>query len=168
MSASGFFKIFCICLFTFLITSCLGIGTTIKPEESLTPIPYDRAFDLALKSAVDMISDCKSINVYNFPVLVETGTSKSRGVITIHYKYDPSAGNICSPPPESIKILTSRFVPHFGAEYYMHVRFIQTENIAKGVSIEITQWKGVKKREFIDEMERLKEIYLTYLKRNWR
>lgn len=40
--------------------------------------------------------------------------------------------------------------------------------MAKGINIEITQWKGVKKEEFVNEMIRLKELYLKYLKQNWK
>lgn len=168
MSRSQMMKIFFLSFSFVIFASCLGIGNRIKLEETFTPIPYDQAFDLALKSAREMHQECKRINFHNFPIIVDLGTSKSRGVITLHYKYDPTAGNVCSPPPEPVKSLAMGFVPHFGAEFYMHVRFAKTEGTTKGVSIEISQSKGVKKEEFANEMERLKEIYLKYLKRNWK
>lgn len=163
-----FLKTFLVLFFLITMVSCLGVGTRIKPEETFIPISYDKAFDISLKSANQMIQECKIINPYNFPIIVDIGTSKSRGVITLHYRYDPVAGNICSQPPEPIKVLGKGFIPHFGAEYYMHIRFIKKGDIAEGVKIEITQMKGIKKQEFVDEMERLKETYLKYLRRNWQ
>jgi len=152
-----------------LIFSCLGIGKIITSEEFLIEIPYDQAFDLALESAKEMQEKCKIINVFNFPVIVSLGTSKSREVITVHYKYDPEAGSVCIKPPESLESMGKRvFVPHFGAEFYMYIRFLKEGNMAKGVKIEVTQYKGVKKEIFEKEMYHLRDIYLTYLKKRWK
>lgn len=97
------------------------------------------------------------------------GTSKSRGVITLRYRFDPESGSGCRKPPETISSFTKRvFFPHFGAEFFMHIRFVKEGDVAKGVKIETTQMKGVKKEVFDREMENLKNSYMEYLKRYWR
>lgn len=152
----------------FVLNGCLGIGKGISVQETLKPLPYDQAFDVALRSAEKMCEECKNINPFNFPVIVSLGTSKSRGVITVHYRFDPEAGSICSKPPVDISSSAKRvFVPHFGAEFYMHIRIIKEGDKAKAVSIEITQSKGVKKDVFDKEMERFKDVYKNYLNKEY-
>lgn len=154
------------CLF---LTSCLGVGQHVIVEESLVAIPYDEAFDIALRSAEQMYNDCLKINPINYPIIVSLGTSKSRGVITVLYKFDPEAGSIGTEPPKSISSTAARvFVPRFGAEFYMHIKFARDGNLVRGVKVDVMQSKGVKKQIFQEEMENLKKIYLTYLKRNWK
>ncbi|MGC8916091.1 MAG: hypothetical protein ACP5NF_03840 [Thermoanaerobaculum sp.] len=100
---------------------------------------------------------------------MELGTSQKRGVITVHYRFDPEAGSICSEPPGGASSFLKRtFVPHFGAEFYMHVRFLQERNEALGVRVEVTQSKGVKKQVFEEEKRRFRDVYLSYLRRHWR
>lgn len=155
--------------FCFFLSSCLGVSQHIVVEESLRAIPYEEAFDIALRSAEQMHLECQRINPFNYPLIVSLGTSKSRGVITVLYKFDPEAGNIGTEPPKSISSMAARiFVPHFAAEFYMHIRFSKEGNLARGVKIDVMQSKGVKKQNFQEEMENLKRIYLTYLKRNWK
>lgn len=110
---ANFIFIAAFCLF---LTSCLGIGQNLMVEESFMPIPYEEAFHLALRSAEQMHNECRRINPINYPMIVSLGTSKSRGVITVLYKYDPEAGSIGTEPPKSLSSLAaSIFVPHFGA-----------------------------------------------------
>ncbi|CUS79087.1 hypothetical protein JGI3_01075 [Candidatus Kryptobacter tengchongensis] len=155
--------------FSLTFFSCLGVGTRLTLTESFETIPYDEAFEIALKSAKEMQEECSKTNPFNFPVIVSLGTSKSRGVITVHYRFDPEAGSVCTKPPESISSLAKRtFVPHFAAEFYMHIRFLKEGDIAKGVKIEITQSKGVKKKVFEEEMDNLRKAYLSYLKKYWK
>lgn len=153
----------------FIFISCLGAGRIIVLSEPFEPIPYDKAFDLALESAKEMQEQCQRINAFNYPVVVALGTSKSRGVITMHYRFDPEAGSVCTKPPESITSLAKRiFVPRFAAEFYMHIRFLKEGDIAKGVKIEVMQSKGVKKEVFDNEMKNLRNVYLSYLKMRWK
>ncbi|KDA52869.1 hypothetical protein EG19_09215 [Thermoanaerobaculum aquaticum] len=99
----------------------------------------------------------------------EAGYEPKEGVITVHYRFDPEAGGICSEPPGGVSsFLKQAFVPHFGAEFFMHVRFVREADRALGVQVEVTQSKGVKKAVFDAEMERFKELYLRYLRRHWR
>ncbi len=101
--------------------------------------------------------------------MVSLGTSQKRGVITVHYRFDPEAGSVCSEPPGGVSSFLKRaFVPHFGAEFYMHVRFVREGNQALGVRVEVTQSKGVKKQIFDEEKERLRELYVRYLRRHWQ
>lgn len=163
---ANFIFLVAFCLF---LPSCLGIGQNLIVEESFMAIPYEEAFHLALRSAEQMHDECRRINPINYPVIVSLGTSKSRGVITVLYKYDPEAGSIGTDPPKSLSSMaTSIFVPRFGAEFYMHIRFSREGDVARGVKIEVTQHKGIKKQIFQEEMEKLKKTYLTYLKRNWK
>lgn len=118
-------------LFLVFLSSCLGVGTNIKVEENLEIISYDKAFDIALETAKEIHLKCKNINPYNYPTIVDAGVSKSRGVITIHYKYDPAAGSVCSSPPEPIKVMAKGFVPHFGAEFYMHIKIYKNRGYGK-------------------------------------
>lgn len=163
------FKILLIVGFSIFISSCLGVGKSITIEETFKPLPYDRAFDIALSSAEKMCEECKKINPFNFPVIVSLGTSKSRGVITIHYKFDPEAGSLCTKPPLDTSSFAKRtFVPHFGAEFYMHIRIIKEQDKATGLNIEVTQSKGVKKEVFEKEMEKLRDVYRSYLNKALR
>lgn len=155
--------------FLLILISCLGVGKSLVLEEIWEPISYDRAYEIALESARQMHEECRRINAINYPVIGSLGTSKSRGVITIYYKFDPEAGSICTKPPESVSsFIKETFVPHFGAEFYMHIRFLKEDDTAKGVKIEVTQTKGIKKEIFENEMENLKGVYLSYLKKQWR
>ncbi|MGQ9801823.1 MAG: hypothetical protein ACUVRL_09200 [Candidatus Saccharicenans sp.] len=154
----------------FAFSSCLGVGKKmVFQEESITALPYDNAFDSALKAAEEMHEECKKINPFNYPIIVSLGTSKSRKVITIHYKYDPEAGSINTKPPIDLSSTLKRtFVPHFGAEYYMHIRIQKEGDIVKGLKIEITQMKGVKNQVFEEEMKRLRAVYTEFLKKHWQ
>ncbi len=160
---------FWVVAFPFVLFSCVGAGRNIVSKEPFPFIPYDRAFDLALKAANEMHEECSKINPINFPTVVSMGTSKSRGVITLQYRFDPEAGSLCRKPPEAITSFAKRvFVPHFGAEFFMHIRFIKEGEVAKGVTIEVTQMKGVKKEVFDREGENLKNFYIEYLRRFWK
>ncbi len=153
----------------FFLFSCLGVGQRLVIQEPLLSIPYDRAFDLALQSAEQMHNECRKINPFNYPTIVLLGTSKSRGVITIFYKFDPEAGSIGKEPPMSISSVFERvFVPHFAAEFYMHIRFLKEGDMARGVQVEVMQSKGIKKQIFQEEMENLRKTYFSYLKRYWK
>ncbi|MEW5876741.1 MAG: hypothetical protein AB1751_01575 [Acidobacteriota bacterium] len=151
------------------LVSCLGAGRAVRQEQALAPLPYDRAFDLALQSAREMSEECRQVNPFNYPAVVSLGTSQKRGVITVHYRFDPEAGSVCTEPPGGASAFLKRaFVPHFGAEFYMHVRFVREGDRALGVQVEVSQSKGVKKAVFDEEMERLRELYLRFLRRHWR
>lgn len=144
--------------------SCLGAGRSITFQENIKHISYDQVFEVALKSAEKMCEECKKINPFNFPVLVSLGTSKSRGIITLHYQFDPEAGSLCTQPPPEVSAMAKRiFVPRFGAEFYMHIKIIRDKDKATGINIQVTQSKGIKKEIFDREMERLKSVYQSYL-----
>lgn len=157
--------------FSTLFSSCLGVGISVKEERTQASLPYEQAFELSLKAAREMEQRCKEINSYNFPAVVSLGTSKSRGVITLFYRFDPAWGSLCTRPPkkpaaqEAAEILV---VPRFGAEFYLHVKFIREKNLATGVRVEVIQSKGVKKETFSQEMENFKNTFLSYLVRHWK
>lgn len=157
-------------IFIFALTSCLGVGSKVVSQGDFrSPLPYDKAFELSLKAAEEMVEECKKVNPFNFPVLVSLGTSKSRGVITMHYRYDPEAGSVYTRPPMDATSVAKRvFVPHFAAEFYMHIRFQREGDTARGLQIEVTQMKGVKKEIFDEEMQKLRTVYLEFLKRYWK
>jgi len=159
-----------IIIFAFLLTSCLGVGSkAVFLEQSLSPLPYDKAFDISLRAAEEMVEICKKKNPINFPVIVSLGTSKSKGVITLYYKFDPEAGSVCTQHPKGLTSFAKEWlVPHFGAEFYMHIRFQKEENMVSGLNIEITQMKGIKKEVFDEERQKLKTIYLEFLKKYWK
>ncbi len=48
------------------------------------------------------------------------------------------------------------------------MRFVREGNQALGVRVEGTQSKGVKKQIFDEEKERLRELYVRYLRRHWQ
>lgn len=152
-----------------ILTGCLGVGGVISQEQPFSALPYEQAFALALQSAREMHEECRQIDPFNYPAVVSLGTSQKRGVITVHYRFDPEAGSICSEPPGGVSSFLKRaFVPHFGAEFYMHVRFVREGERALGVRVEVSQSRGLKKRTFEEEKERLREVYLSYLRRHWR
>jgi len=157
-------------IFSILLTSCLGVGSkAIFVEQSVSLLPYDKAFDLSLRAAEEMVETCKKRNPINFPIIVSLGTSKSRGVITLHYKFDPEAGSVCTPHPKGLTPFAKEwFVPHFGAEFYMHIRFQKEGDMVKGLNIEVTQMKGIKKKVFDEEREKLKDVYIEFLKKYWK
>lgn len=127
-------------------TSCLIVGSKIAfLEESINPLPYDKAFDLALKAAEEMHEEFKNTIPFNYPVIVSTGTSKSRKVITIHYKFDLEAGSLNTKPPVDLTSTIKRVFFPLGAKFYMHIRFLKEGDMARGLKIEVTQMKGVKK-----------------------
>lgn len=156
-------------MMVFFLVSCLGAGQAVRQKQALPPLPYDKAFDLALQSAREMNEECRQVNPFNYPTVVSLGTSQRRGVITVHYRFDPEAGSACTEPPGGVSSFLKRaFVPHFGAEFYMHVRFVREGDRALGVHLEVSQSKGVKKAAFDAEMQHLKELYLRFLRRHWR
>jgi len=164
-------RVFLLITFLTFFSSCLGVGMSLREEKVQASLPYEQAFERALKAAKEMEQRCKEINSYNFPAIVSVGTSKSRGVITLVYQFDPAWGSLCTKPPkvpaveEAAKIL---FVPRFGAKFYLHVRFLKEKNVARGVRLEVTQSSGVKKESFRQEMEKFKNTYLVYLNRHWQ
>jgi len=151
-----------------LLIGCLGVGRNLIIEEPFNTLPFDRAWEIALLSAEQMCEEAKKVNPYNFPVIVSIGTSKIRNIITLRYDYDPVAGSIGKIPPDAGKVLTKQFVPHFAAQYYVHIKLIKQGDQATGVKIEVTQVKGVKKKEFDQEAENLKNYYFTFLRKNWK
>lgn len=149
------------------LVSCLGAGRSITFQENIRHMSYDQVFEAALKSAEKMSEECKKINPFNFPVLVSLGTNKSRGIITLHYQFDPKAGSLCTQPPFEVSDIAKRiFIPRFGAEFYMHIKIIKEKDKATGINIQVTQTKGIKKEIFDREMERLRDVYQTYLVKN--
>jgi len=130
---------------------CLGVGRNLIIEEPFKALPFDRAWEIALLSAEQMCEEGKKINPYNFPVLVKIGTSKTRNIITLRYG----------------KVLAKQFVPHFAAKYYVHIKLIKQDDRATGVQIEVTQMKGVKKKELDQEAENVKNYCLCFLRKNW-
>lgn len=146
---------------------CFGAGSQLAINESMASVSYDQAWEIALNSAREMCEEGKKINPYNFPVLVSIGTSKSRNVITMKYDFDPAAGSIGTEPPNAAELIAKKFVPRFGAEFYVHIKLIKSGQQINGVKIEVTQMKGIKKEEFDREAERVKDYYLQFLKKNW-
>jgi len=152
------------CLLSF---ACFGAGRQIVVEQTYPELSYDDAYEKALKSAEEMCQEAKKVNPYNFPVIVKIGTSKSRNIITVSYQYDPVAGSVGTKPPETGEIVAKSFVPHFGAEFYLHIKLIKQADKARGVKVTVTQMKGVKKDVFDQEMENLKSYYLSFLSKYW-
>ncbi|MGC8810167.1 MAG: hypothetical protein ACP5Q3_07950 [bacterium] len=150
-----------------LLIGCLGAGRNLVVEERVNALPFERAWEIALVSAEQMCEQAKKINPYNFPVIVSLGTSKTRNIITLRYDYDPEAGSVGKTPPNAGKVLAKQFVPHFGAQYYVHIKLIRQDDRATGVEVEVTQMKGVKKEKFEQEAENLKDYYLSFLRKNW-
>ncbi|MGB9715805.1 MAG: hypothetical protein ACPL1G_05305 [Thermodesulfovibrionales bacterium] len=158
--------VFLLCI-PWLLIGCLGAGRSLVVEERVKALPFERAWEIALNSAKQMCEQAKKINPYNFPVIVSLGTSKARYIITLRYDYDPEAGSIGKTPPNAGKVLAKQFVPHFGAQYYVHIKLITQDEQATGIKVEVTQMKGVKKEKFDLEAENLKEYYLSFLRKNW-
>ncbi len=150
-----------------VLVCCFGAGRQLVTQEPMTALSFDQAWDVAMASARQMCEEAKKINPYNFPIIVSLGTSRSRNVITIKYDYDPAAGSVGTEPPNAEELVAKQFVPRFGAEYYVHIRLVKTGQQVSGVKVEVTQMKGVKKEEFDREAEKLKEYYLSFLKKNW-
>uniref|UniRef100_A0A7V4N406 Uncharacterized protein n=1 Tax=Thermodesulfobacterium geofontis TaxID=1295609 RepID=A0A7V4N406_9BACT len=118
-----------------LLIDCLSVGRNFIIEESFNTLPFDRTWEIALLNAEQMCEKAKKINPYNFPVIVSLGTSKTMNIITLRYDYDPTAGSIGKIPPEAGKILAKQFVPHFAAQYYVHIKLIKQGDQATGVKI---------------------------------
>lgn len=150
-----------------VLVCCFGAGRQLVTQEQVAPLSFDQAWEVALTSARQMCEEAKKANPYNFPIIVSLGTSKSRNVITIKYDYDPAAGSVGTEPPNASELAAKQFVPRFGAEYYIHIRLVKSGQQVSGVKVEVTQMKGVKKEEFDREAEKLKEYYLSFLKKNW-
>jgi len=157
--------LFVACLLTF---ACFGAGRQIVAEQSQPEFSYDEAYEIALKSAEEMCQEAKKVNPYNFPAIVKLGTSKSRNIITVFYQFDPVAGSVGTKPPETGEIVAKSFVPHFGAEFYLHIKLLKQGDKAQGVKVTVTQMKGVKKEIFDQEMENLKNYYLGFLNKYWQ
>ncbi|HEK84749.1 MAG: hypothetical protein ACPLZD_06265 [Candidatus Saccharicenans sp.] len=160
-------KMFIITALSLFLICCFGAGRQLVIDEPVAPVSYDQAWEIALNSAREMCEEGKKINPYNFPVLVSLGTSKSRDVITLRYDFDPAAGSIGTEPPNAAELIAKKFVPRFGAEFYIHIKLIKSGQQVNGVKIEVTQMKGVKKEEFDREADKVKDFYLQFLKKNW-
>lgn len=158
--------IFLLICFSLFATSSFGLGQKLLSRYTLPLGMEADSYDLALKAAEKMCDECKGVNPFNFPIIVSLGTSKSRGVITIHYKFDPEAGSVCTSPPVGLVPSTKRiFVPRFGAEFYMHIRTVKGEDGSPCLDINVTQSKGIGREIFDKEMEILVETYKRYLER---
>lgn len=160
-------RLFIITGLSLFFICCFGAGRQLVINEPMASVSYDQAWEIALNSAREMCEEGKKINPYNFPVLVSLGTSKSRNVITLKYDFDPAAGSIGTEPPNAAELIAKKFVPRFGAEFYIHIKLIKSGQQINGVKIEVTQMKGIKKEEFDREAERVKDYYLQFLKKNW-
>jgi len=129
-----------------LIFSLVGCATITQPklerESTITPIPYEKAFEYVIKAGDDI----------GFEPAKYPKPNKEKGIVTLMAKAKTGE-----------RVWKALFFSPLWTHLVLEIRINRDRNMATGVHIKVTQAGGVTIKK--QEMENLAKVYLETFKK---